>query len=192
MPNSSLDNYYDLVGNEIMVAGTTASDTTTTDYQSEDIPYLVSDSALGQAINFIDKNAARAVQMETHGDDSDYSDFRKAPVSSIYFRKPNPITDELVIDNTTLSRGSNGSLTWEDLLSNPSKSFTMILPEGNLTINGSFDAYNAMFIVQNGSITFESMHCDLQDTVKGIFITKNGFSTTTTKNNDMGTSDRCV
>ena len=66
-----------------------------------------------------------------------------------------------------------------------------MIPNGNLTIEGSFDQYNAMFIVQNGSISFENADCDEQDVVKGIFIAGNGFSTTANKNNDVNASGRC-
>ena len=39
--NGDFENYFDLDGNEIFVEGTNASDTSTSNYQSEDIPYLI-------------------------------------------------------------------------------------------------------------------------------------------------------
>lgn len=71
------------------------------------------------------------------------------------------------------------------------KPFTLVIPEGDLVIKGSFDNYNAMFIVQDGSITFENQNCHDQDIVKGIFIAKNGFTTTADKNTDVNAEKRC-
>ena len=106
--NSSFDNYFDIAGNEISVEGTTASDTTTTDYQSEDIPYLINPNSEESANNFIAKNRARAVMMEDHSDStrsSNYNTFKKVPTAQIYFREPQGTNGGVLeIDNTNISR----------------------------------------------------------------------------------------
>ena len=48
-----------------------------------------------------------------------------------------------------------------------------------------------MFIVPNGSIHFVNDECDKQDTVKGIFIARDGFTTTTDRNTDIRADNRC-
>ena len=81
--NSDLSNYFDLLGNEIITAGTTASDTDTSEYQSEDIPYLINVDAPGQASNFVSKNEALLPNDTIAGNASLY----KVPAKRIYYRK---------------------------------------------------------------------------------------------------------
>ena len=82
--NSDLSNYFDLLGNEIITAGTTASDTDTSEYQSDDIPYLVDENASNNANNFIKKNE-RLIKQYTPS--QSLSSLYKVPAKRIYYRK---------------------------------------------------------------------------------------------------------
>ena len=83
-------------------------------------------------------------------------------------------------------------LTWTQLLGDTTQPFTLVVPEGDVRIKGSFESYNTMIIVQNGKIIFENMDCNDQDLVKGIFIAKDGFDTTATKNTSVSAGSWCV
>ena len=136
------------MGNEIITAGTTASDTDTSEYQSEDIPYLINDDAQGQASNFVSKNETLLSDSKIANSTSLY----KVPAKRIYYRKsPASVNQrlDLRIDNNNIYDNGN-PITWDAVLGgNTSKPFTMVVSNGDLVIDGSFDAYNAMFIVPN-------------------------------------------
>ena len=144
MANSDFADYYDLEGNEIFVAGTTASDSDTSEYQSEEIPYLINPDSEEQAGNFIAKNEVRAVQVES----DTLTNLYKVPASNIYFwKKTSHEATNITIDNVNLYDNGNPH-TRSSILGDTSKPFTFVIPHGDLTIEGSFDDYNAMFIVQ--------------------------------------------
>ena len=136
------------MGNEIITAGTTASDTDTSEYQSEDIPYLINDDAQGQASNFVSKNETLLSDSKIANSTSLY----KVPAKRIYYRKsPASVNQrlDLRIDNTNIYDNGN-PITWDTVLGgNTSAPFTMVVSNGDLVIEGSFVDYNAMFIVPN-------------------------------------------
>jgi hypothetical protein len=87
-------------------------------------------------------------------------------------------------------------LSLEDVLSNTSKAFTLVVTNGNVRIVGSFDS-SSMIIANNGSIEFVNKDCQTsqvakdqgyKDTVAGIFISKNGFDAPRIANVDTNKS----
>ena len=118
MENGDFENYFDLDGNEIFVEGTNASDTSTSNYQSEDIPYLINTNSVENTNTFISKNAARAVPMDREGDSQNtLINFSKVPASRIYFYTDDSIDMNIKWNGTEHYIDLNNlSLTLENLL----------------------------------------------------------------------------
>lgn len=145
MPNSNFDSYFDLEGNDIFVGNTTAAETEVSVYGSEDIPYLVTDDTEGDAVNFVEKNEALALWVGN-------TSFAKVPAKRIYFWKNKSSgrrrdvtikgTSNVLMDQDISFRDetTNPSIPYTDILGNvTNKPFTIVVPDGDLTIRGSFN-----------------------------------------------------
>ncbi len=64
------------------------------------------------------------------------------------------------------------------------KPFTLIVKDATLIINGNIDV-NGMFITQKWLIRFDDTSCNGQQTVKWIFVSKNGFAATKNINDSL-------
>jgi len=84
-----------------------------------------------------------------------------------------------------------GDLTIRNVTSTKDTSYTLIVRHGTLTVEWSVDT-NGMYIVPDGEIAFNTIDCDERDVVKGIYMTRAGFSATKVRNDNLSATNRCM